>query len=155
MTSTFIKESNAIETEEVFLSLLTFTHPDMPEVLRFVDNTKEIVSNGETFLPYPFTIVLPDDKDGVLPQVKLSIDNVDKRLTTAIRGFSNPPIVTLQIILASSPDRVEIRLDHLKLRNVTFDAFTIEASLVIDSPMSRRFPASTYNPKQFLALFYR
>ena len=151
----FKQASNAVETGEVFLSLLEFTHSDMPEPIYFVDNTVAVVSNGITYEPYPFRITLPEDKQGVLPSVQLTIDNVDQRLIEAVRGFSNPPVVTLKIILASEPDNIEIQLDNLKLRNLTFNAFTITGSLVLDSPMGRRFPSGVYNPKQYLALFYR
>lgn len=153
-SNTFIQASNAVETGEVFLSLLEFTHPDLPDALYFVDNTVAIVSNGITYNPYPFRITLPEDNEGVLPSVDLTIDNVDQTLIEAIRGFNNPPIVTLKIILASNPDTIEIQLDNLKLRNVKFDVFTISGKMVMDSPLGRKFPSGTYNPKQYLALFY-
>jgi len=154
-TVNFTRASNAVETKEVFLTLLEFTHPDMPNAIYFVDNTTAIVSNGTTYDPYPFEITLPEDTEGVLPQVKLKIDNVDRVLTDAIRGFSNPPVVTLKIILASNPDTVEMKLENLKLRNVTFDMYSIKGNLVMDSPLARKFPASTFNPKQYPALFFR
>jgi len=154
-SANFIKATNAVETEEVFLTLLEISHPDMTEVIKFVDNTVAIHSLGEIYEPYPFRITLPEDKEGILPEVKLTIDNVDRRLTDAIRGFSNPPLVTLKIILASDPSIVEMRLDNMKLRNVRFDMYTITGSLVLDSPLSRKFPAATYNPKQYPAIFYR
>ena len=53
------------------------------------------------------------------------------------------------------PDVIEIQIDNLKLRNVQFNAFTITGALVMDSPLGRNFPSGTYNPKQFLGLFYR
>ena len=151
----FVQASNAVETEEVFLTLLEITHPDMPDVIRFVDNTLPIESNNNFYDPYPFRITLPEDRQGILPEVKLTIDNVDQRLITSIRGFSNPPLVTVKIILASAPDQIEMQLDNLKLRNVRFDAFTITGSLALDSPLSRKFPSGTYNPKQYPAIFYR
>jgi len=154
-TAEFKQASNAVETEEIFLMLLDFTHPEIVEPLYFVNNTVEIISNGVTYQPYPFRVTLPEDTEGVLPEVKLTIDNVDRQLTEAIRGFNNPPEVTLKVILASAPDTVEMQIDNLKLRNINFDAFTISGALIIDSPMSRRFPASRYNPKQYPALFYR
>ena len=122
---TFKQASNAVETGEIFLSLLEFTHTDLPDPIYFVDNTVEVISNGKTYQPYPFRITLPEDKVGVLPSVDLTIDNVDQTLIEAIRGFSNPPIVTLKIILASNPDNIEIQLDNLKLRNVKFEMLTI------------------------------
>lgn len=154
-TLNFKQASNAVETEEIFLMLLDITHPDIPEPLYFVDNTVSITSNGVVYQPYPFRITLPEDTEGVLPEVKLTIDNVDRTLTEAIRGFSNPPEVTLRVILASIPDTVEMQIDNLKLRSIKFDAFSMTGALIIDSPMSRRFPASTFNPKQYPALFYR
>lgn len=152
---TFNQASNAVETGEVFLSLLEFTHKDLAEPIYFVDNTVAIQSNGITYLPYPFRLTMPDDKVGVLPTVQLSIDNVDRSLNELIRDLVNPPNVTLKIILASNPNAIEIQLDDLKLRNISFDAFTITGALIMDSPLGRNFPASTFNPKQYPSLFYR
>ena len=154
-TVTFEKASNAVETGEIFLTLLEFTHSELGTPLYFVDNTVSITSNSIVYEPYPFRITLPEDTQGVLPEVGLTIDNVDRTLTEAIRGFNNPPNVTLKVILASAPDTIEMQIDNLKLRNISFNAFTVSGSLIIDSPMSRKFPASTYNPKQYPALFYR
>ena len=154
-TAIFEQASNAVETGEIFLTLLEFTHPEMVTPLYFVDDTVSITSNGTVYEPYPFRIALPEDSEGILPEVKLTIDNVDQTLIEAIRGFSNPPIATVKIILAYAPDTIEIQLDNLKLRNVHFDAFSITGALVIDSPLSRKFPAGTFNPKQYPALFYR
>jgi len=155
MTTNYKQATNAVETDEVFLSLLEFTHTDLATPIYFVNDTVSIVSNGITYEPYPFRIVLPDDVEGKLPEVKLTIDNVDRQLIEAVRGFSNPPEVTLKEVLASAPDTIEMQIDNMKLRNLNYDTFTITGALVIDSPMSRRFPASNYNPKQYPALFYR
>lgn len=151
----FQRGITAVETEEVFLTLLEISHDDMSETYYFVDNTVSILSNGVVYDPYPFRITLPEDKEGVLPQVKLTIDNVDRKLTEALRGYSNPPNAVVKIILASNPDQIEMMIDNLKLRNIRFDTFQIEGALIMDSPLGRKFPASTFNPKQYPALFYR
>lgn len=151
----FNQASNAVETGEAFLSLLEFTHLDMPDPLYFVDDIREVVSGGKTYLPYPFRITLPEDKENVVPSVNLTIDNVDRLLIEAVRQFSSPPEVTLKIVLSSAPDNIEIQLDNLKLRNIRFDAYTISASLLMDSPLGRIFPSSIYDPKQYFALFFR
>lgn len=153
MTDTFIQSANEVETEEIFLALLEISHDSLQDDIYLVNNTTQIVSNGFIYDPYPFALSMPND-DESLPQVRLRIDNVDRSLVEAIRSFTTPPNIILKIILASMPDTIEILIDHLKLREINYNAYTITGNLVIDNPLGRNFGGDSMDGTQYAGLFY-
>lgn len=144
----------AVDTPEVWLVLLTMT-ADTGAVFRVVNNNQNINSNGNLFSAYAFEITLPDDSLESDPQVKLSIDNVDQLLTDFLRSAGQPPKFKLQIILASSPNNIEIELADMVLRNVTWTQSKITGTLRLDDIWNTKFPSvgETYDPQQFPGLF--
>lgn len=116
-------------TDEVWLVLITFDHPDLAQPLRFVNNTESVTSNGNLFIAFPFEIELPlSDKEDV-GEVRLRIDNIDRQIVTTLRELESPPTATIQVILASQPDTIEIEFEGLTLRNAEFTALEVQASL--------------------------
>jgi hypothetical protein len=133
----------ALESEHAWLVTLEIAHPLITNgPLRLVNNTENVVSGGQTYQAYPFEVVLAAQEDNRAPEVTLRIDNVDQRLVEAIRSIGmDPPSITLRLILASTPNTVELQIDGLVLRNVDFDQFTITGTLYADELISTRFPA--------------
>lgn len=139
-------------TNEAFLWLLTITSAN--ETLRVVNNMEDVVSRGNTFTAYPFNISLPVEDGAKELALTLTIDNVDQMLVEAIRGFLEPPMMTLELVLSSDFDTVEKKIDFLRLANVEYDALQIRGSLKPINVLGNSFPASNYDPAQFPSLFY-
>lgn len=123
-----IASQNAQQTNEVWLVLLTITHPDIT-TLRFVNNTDNIVSNSQTFTAFPFEVILPSQDADNIPRASLRIDNIDRSIVAALRSLTSPPIVQFDVILASSPNTIEATFPGMKLMNATYTAATIEGEL--------------------------
>lgn len=143
----------AQETGEVFLALLTISHPELLQPLRFVNNTQAIVSRGQNYTAWPFEIVLPGDQEAKPPVMTLKIDNVDREIVKTIRALTTPPTITLEIILASQPDTVEASFTGFTLRNTNYDALVVEGELRLEETISEPFPAGTFNPNTTPGLF--
>lgn len=139
-------------TNEAFLWLLTITSAN--ETLRVVNNMEDVVSRGNTFTAYPFNISLPVEDGAKELALTLTIDNVDQMLVEAIRGFLEPPMMTLELVLSSDFNTVEKKIDFLRLSNVEYDALQIRGSLKPINVLGNSFPASNYDPAQFPSLFY-
>lgn len=139
-------------TNEAFLWLLTITSAN--ETLRVVNNMEDVVSRGNTFTAYPFNISLPVEDGAKELALTLTIDNVDQMLVEAIRGFLEPPMMTLELVLSSDFNTVEKKIDFLRLANVEYDALQIRGSLKPINVLGNSFPASNYDPAQFPSLFY-
>lgn len=153
LSSGAVRALTAHETEEVFLTLLTIQHIDLDSPIRIVANNQDIVSRGDSYLALGFEITLPQDDGETIPQVQLSIDNVDREITETIRSLTSSPSITLEVIMASSPDAVELVIYDMMLDSVTYDDTTITGSLVVEDILNQSFPSSVIDPQQYKGLF--
>ena len=92
------------ESEVPFLMLITVTHPSFGSTIRFVQNTEDIVSRGNTFLAFPVKITLSNDDGEREREVSIVFDNVSLALVEGLRSIHTPPDVTIEMILANDPD---------------------------------------------------
>lgn len=145
----------AQQTGEAPIVLLELSHPEFADVIRVCSNDLAIVSRGSTYVPFPFDIVLPDDADDAVPRVTLRIDNVDRRIVQELRGISggSPVSVALFVVLASSPNVVEIGPLEFTLRDAEYSAATVEGTLLYEDVLNKPFPAESFTPPRFPALF--
>lgn len=151
LSATAIAALNAQETGEVWLVLLTISNPGITTI-RVVNNTENIVSRGNTFQAFPFEIELPGQDPDTPASARLRIDNVDKQIVEAIRSISTPPNITIEVILASQPDTVEIAFSDLTLRSVEYDVDSVRGELTFESIFSEPVTL-TITPNRFPGLF--
>lgn len=144
---------NAQETGQVFLILLTIDHAQLSVPIRVSSDAVNTVSNGDTYYAYPFEITLPDDMEDRPPRARLRIDNVSREIIASIRSIQTAPTLNIDIVLASDPDTVEVHLPDFQMRNITYDAMTIDAEINIDYFIEEPFPAGTFAPSYFKGLF--
>lgn len=144
---------NAQETGEVFLMLLTIAHAELEQPIRVVNDGRNCTSRGHEFIAFPFEISLPGDLEDTLPTVTLTIDNVDRQIVTTLRGIASPPTVSLEVVLASSPDIVEAGPFDMTLKTATYDALTVSGSLAFEDVLNEPFPYDSYLPSNYPGLF--
>lgn len=149
-----LQAAQAEETEQVYLYLLTLSHSDPAfETKRYVRNGADIVSRGEIFTGTAFDVHLPIEDDEELPELTVTWDNVDRRDVEAIRSLQGPPTVTLEVVLASSPDTVELGPIDMELRSARYDALTIGGTVGQDPLLHLPYPADTYNQADYPGIF--
>lgn len=118
----------ARETMEAAIPLLTIAHPQI-ETYRFARNTVNIVSNGLTYNAAMFDFdIISDNSEKALSQISFS--NVDPEIGKLIKALIGPPIITIEVINHVHPDEPIYRAALMKLKNVSFDPFTITGDLV-------------------------
>jgi len=142
----------AQETSEAFLVLLTIDHDDFVEPLRFTSNGVDTVSNGDTFLAFPFRFIPPSDDDSD-QQAKLEIDNVDRRIVEAIRRLSSPPTISVNLVRESAPDTIEVEFPEFLLQGVKYDRLVVSGTLSVESLDNDPIPAHSFMPSFFPGLF--
>ncbi len=147
-----VASQNAENTAEVWLPLVTISHPALAEPIRVVGNNENITSNGNLFVAYDFKIVLPGEDPDNPAAAQLDIDNVDRVIVQTLREIDSPPMVVIQVILASSPDLVEIEFAGLVLRNATYDAMRVTGDLVFEEILTEPI-ATTLTPDKFPGMF--
>lgn len=153
----------AQETDEVAICLLTIEHEEMGTPIYLSNDPTTRVfddplvyateSRGQQFLFLPFDFTFPDDKSDSPPRVQLTVENIDRQLVGVLRSFSTPPTVTLEIVLASAPDLVEIALPGLQLANAQMDDTKIAIDLAADPLINEPFPAGSFTPGSFPGIF--
>jgi len=143
----------APQTGEAFFVLLTITHPNLATPIRVVNNRANVVSGGETFIAFPFTVVLPEETEETPGRARLIICNVDRSIVQALRALESPPSISFVIVLASSPDTIEAGPFNFTLRQAGYDAMTVEGDLELEDFLNETFPADRFVPATFPGLF--
>lgn len=143
----------AAQTGEAFVVLLRLMHMSLPDTIRVASAGEDLVSRGDTYQWFPFRITLADEVDEAPRAVRLSIDNVDRRIVEAVRPLAGDIAVEIEVVLASSPDTVEVGPVHLTLRDVEYDRLVVEGTLQPEDILNEPWPAYSYTPSWFPGKF--
>jgi hypothetical protein len=136
-----------------FLVLLTISHATLVDPIRVVNNTVDVVSNGDTYTAFPFKVKLPNDRADDAPAATLQIDNVSRELQVLVRSITTPPTVQIDVVRMDDFDTIEMSLPPFKLRNVEWDITTMFGDLKIDNIASEPFPQRSFTPSEYPAIF--
>jgi hypothetical protein len=147
-----VESQNAEATGEVWLPLVTISHPTLSEPIRVVNNNENITSLGRLFVAWDYELVLPGDDPENPTTARLDIGNIDPVIIKSLREIDSPPEVTIEIILATDPDLVEIEFTGLKLRNAPYDPGRIRGELAFEEITSEPV-ATTLTPAMFPGMF--
>lgn len=153
LTNAYKRSAFDPDTADVWLVLITIAHASISPSIRVVNNMEDVVSNGDTFVGFPFDVMLPDDTDDAPPAAKLTIDNVSREIGEAIRAITSAPTVSIQIVRAAAPNTVEQSWSGFSLRNVKWDAGKVAGDLVLENFTDEPYPAGNFSPASFPALY--
>jgi hypothetical protein len=144
----------ARQADKVLVALLTVSHADLAAPLRLCTGMPgdDIVSGGNTFTAAPFDIGWPNDDDQV-PVAQLVAMNVDRAIGQALESINDPAEVTLQAVLASSPDTIERTAAKFQLRNARWNAIQLTADITRNTISTEPCPKYRITPLHFAALF--
>lgn len=144
----------ARQADKVLVALLTVSHADLAAPLRLCTGMPgdDIVSGGNTFTAAPFDIGWPNDDDQV-PVAQLVAMNVDRAIGHALESINDPAEVTLQAVLASSPDTIERTAAKFQLRNARWNAIQLTADITRNTISTEPCPKYRITPLHFAALF--
>ena len=143
----------APETAEAFIILLTISHADMETPIRVTSDSLDTLSRGNTFTAFPFTITLPDDEDSKSPHARLAIDNIDRRIVLAVRALPSSPTVLIEVVRQGDSDVVEAVFRDFRFSDIRYDSRVVEGVLTIEDFTAEPYPAATFCPSLFPAIF--
>lgn len=153
-TANALLNFNALESGAAWFYLIEISHPDLEATLRFVNNTEDVESMGWTWVAYPFRLTLAIDDGQTLPSAEVEFDNVDRTLIEVIRGLATTPRVDLYAVLSNATNMVELSLLDLELMDISYDMQTISGRLIGGDLLNAPYPADSYDPSQFPAIFF-
>ena len=89
LSAAAFREMFAQESADAFLVCLTLTldPTDGGQTVRVVYNNQPVVRTAGTFQPALFSITLPEETPDQIPEIQLSIDNVDKSISNLLAGL--------------------------------------------------------------------
>ncbi len=140
------------ESTDPLLTLVTLTHASF-SAIRLVNNTADIISNGNTFTAFPMKIGMPRDDGETSREVAIEFDNINLDLISAIRTVTTQIDVTIELVLASIPDAVQMSFNELKISNVTYNKSRVTARLYLDAFLNTELSSEKYLPLNFPGLF--
>ncbi len=157
MTSTnFVRAATRQETDEVVVALLTIEHPNMDPPARVCSDAVDITSNGNVFKGgVPFTCALPDAHPDKRTAVRLLMDILDQELIAHLRSIPAgvPATVTLELVLAATPDIIESGPYVFTLRSADWDIQDVEAEIAFEDVLGVKVPGERFIPSTHPGLF--
>ncbi len=152
LSSAAIASLLAQETSEAWLILLAISHADMTTI-RVTSDGVDTVSNGDTYIAFPFEIMMPSEQSDQMAKVVLRIDNIDQTIIAEIRALTNEPTVSMSVVMASDPDTIEAGPFEFSLKGASYNQFTIEGNLSFEDILNEAFPADSFTPGNFPGIF--
>lgn len=155
MSTAALAAVGAQQTSEVFLFVLdiSLTIDDVLEHHYFVNNTRQIIRKGTTYLPLAFRITLPAEGDEIAAAT-ITIDAVDRQIIEVMRKAEDIPEVSFSLILASTPDAdAEAGPFNFQLKKVSYNSMSLKAELSTGNHLDGAFPRVIKTPYYFPALF--
>jgi len=153
LSDELLSQLNAQDSEDPLLTLITVTHDDIETPLRFVNNTENITSRSNVFTAFSFSVGLPADDGQTLKQVQIQIDNTSLELISSFRSITTPLTATVEFVLASDPDTVQLSIDDLTVRSMNYDQSLIRLVLSVDDIMNTALTSEEYSPSLYRGLF--
>jgi len=155
------REIHAQESGDTLVALVTIDHATLSEPVRVCSSTaqdlpvagrKGIVSNGVEYIHYPFEMEPPSDEGGQPLRATLTIDNVDRLLVEEIGNLTSPPTVTIQAVLESQPDVVEVNFENLEILQAKWDVLRVRGDLVQTTIENEMYAGPKMTASDFPAL---
>jgi hypothetical protein len=112
-----------------------------------------VVSNSNNFIFIPMEISLPTEEDNTAPKCSLTFHDVTRYLTPTIRGLTYPPRIKIELVLTSTPSRVEATFSGFYITNITYNADSVTCELTMTDYAVEPFPCFTFTPQYFPGLF--
>lgn len=144
-------------TDGFWITLLTFSHPDLPEpVLLSSDRTQRItddplvygtVSRGDNYLWVPMGVLYPGDDGQSAPEFKIVLDAIDREMFAVIRASATPATAKIETVWWADVDTPEETYDGFEVQSAPYDISQITVVLGTESFWGESWPNGRMTPK--------
>lgn len=153
--STSLKSNiNTLSSTQHPLLLVEIHHPNLAMPIRLVNDKCDIVSNGDTYIPCPFNLTLPDESENSSPRATMEITNIGRALSAWVERTvgGKDAQVRVMIIQRSNPNFVEWDI-WTDLSNVTMDIEKITSQLTYDDILNKAAVRVLYTTEKAPGLY--
>ncbi len=143
--------------------LASLYHPDLADLagsvegytldgyLRVANWRHDFVSRSQTYMRGFFRIARPE-LGALGGTLRLTIDNVDQRVTYALRQITTPATLTVEMVYAHAPDAVRQSIRNVELKSADINHAEVSASFGPPAT-GGPFMGITVNPGDFPGAF--
>jgi len=160
-------------TDVVIFDTIEIIHPNFQDLngnetsVRLVHNTENIIAGIETtatimpgemveFIACPFSLILPENKENVFPELKISIDNVSREITYHLESaVQSTDMVKLIYRPYLSTDLTKPQLKRpveFCLRDISVSIDSVTATAYIKDFLNLPFLKEVYTVERFPGL---
>jgi hypothetical protein len=151
------------DADDTLIALLTITGG--AETIRLADGYTQrlsetadevlygVVSRSQNYIFLPFQLSLPTEEQQAAPRCSITISDVTRYLTPVIRQMTTSLSVTIELVLRSTPNTVEVTLPNFLMGAVQYNKDQVTAELSVEVLTAEPFPAHTVTPSYFPGLF--
>jgi len=136
--------------------LVTFYDDDNTVYARVTNNNETIVHYGTEYVSFPFTLKLPSDTEEEVPQLKMTVSNVERSLVDLLRSVVDAPNVTIEVVRVTLQGDVTTELGPLDFSLVGSNMSAESVSLTIgytNDILNSNATGEIFNPGTAPALF--
>lgn len=153
-SSDFKINVNKLNANEALLVCLEISHPFISDTIRLVNDSKNLISNGNDYISMPFDVARQSDIQGELPRVSLKIPNVGKNLVKWIdsSGGGKDAVIRIKLIRRSNPNTSEETLT-LGINNVSINTLEVVFNLIIQNNLTKQAVRYIFDKKRAIGLF--
>lgn len=160
--------ADAEATDEVETVLIKITNPLLDQPIRLSsDNTERIsveplaygtrstwlTDDGSPFLFILMGTQIPDETDEEPPAGNLVLANLDSEIAEVLTSTTVPSLVSMALVLASSPNEVEHEFLDMQLRSAEGDGDQIVLFFTKEPVLSERYPSDRMTKERFPGLY--
>lgn len=153
MSAATRQQLHRVTDNDGLLVLLTLAHPSIATAY-VVNDTRDWVIGGQTYVGLPFRFKLPDSQSGEAPRAQIEIDNVGRELTAELEQL--PPtgalMATFKVVSRATPTVVDYQF-AAPLSGVSARVEAITATVGNDDALRAPAVKVRYDPKTTPALF--
>lgn len=154
LSTTATEALQRVNDPQGILMLLTITGGGIAEPVRLVNDTRNLVSNGETFLGLPFEVVLPKEAARETPRCRLRMDNIGREFMAELEALEPGAelMATVQCVYRATPDVIEYEFTA-PMGGISANVFDVSATLGQSELMRRPVTDIRFDPTTAPGLF--
>jgi hypothetical protein len=138
-----LQDALKLSSGEPWLALLTISHASLAQTLRFASPSRvAIVSNGQTYLPSRFDVVLSSESFEQPVRAEITIEAVDGTLLAELQVLDPSPTVDIRVVTESEPDIVQVSQLGLLFSRLSVEGVqSMFFELTSESILGQTFPS--------------
>ncbi len=137
-----------------FLELLIIEHATWASPVRIVNDSRDWIIGGNTFVGLPVRIKLPSNTQGENPRARLQMDNVGRDLTSALEALpvGSTLLATLQLVSRATPTVVDYEF-VAQLSGISVTPTVVSCTMGPDDTMRQSAVRVRFDPQNAPGLF--